>query len=238
MTSCLRTLLSAALAATAVASSAGCAGGQSGHEGEASLCEETMTELAAHETSPLGFSPSEVLAVAEGEHTAAFEWQRSSNVPYGPESGPSELTLTVTDLGTYRFVARELRKTSATSEQAGCCPDALQVSVRVALRTAGGALDEAFDAVLEAQSAGAASLTWIIAPPLQGSLTFDQRALGSAELDGVLVEARFGPAGFGGYVDAGFEDAAPGDAPDGAVTHGTMRLAEWGSLDSALMCTE
>jgi hypothetical protein len=237
MTRCLRTLLSAALA-TALASSAGCAGGQSGHEGEASLCEETKTELAAHETAPLGFSPSEVLALAEGEHTAAFEWQRSSNVPYGPESGQSELTLTVTNLGAYQFVARELRETSAISEQAGCCPDALQVSVRVALRTSGGALDETFDAVLEAQGAGAAALTWLIAPPLQGSLTFDQPALGNAKLDGVLLEARFGPTGIGGYLDAGFEDAAPGDDPDGAVMHNTMRLAEWGSLDSALMCPE
>lgn len=237
MTTRLRTLLNAALA-TALASGAGCAGGQSGHEGEASLCQETKTELASHETAPLGFSPREVLALAEGEHTAAFEWQRSSNVPYGPESGPSELTLTVTNLGTYQFVARELREMSTTSEQAGCCPDAVQVSVRVALRTSGGALDEAFDAVLEAQAPGAAGLTWLIAPPLQGSLTFEQRALGSAKLAGVLLEARFGPTGLAGYLDAGFEDAAPGDDPDGVVMHSTTRLAEWGSLDSALMCTE
>jgi hypothetical protein len=237
MTNRLRPLLDAALIA-ALSSLAGCAGGQTGHEGENANCKETARKLGLNEASPLGFSADEVLGFAEGAHVTSFDWQPSPDVPYGPESGVSELTLAVTSLGVQRFVTRELDGTSM-SEELGCCSDSLQLNVRIDLRTSSGALDETFDTVLEARHAGSASLSVRLGPVLRGKLAFDQQSLGTAKLEGLQLDARFAEGDFSGALHARFEETSLSDDPEGVTSLRIEQLAEWGqSAGSSSFCTE
>jgi hypothetical protein len=235
MTNCPRTLLATALIAAGVF---GCAGGQTGDEGEAGRCHEEARALALDEASPLGFSPAQVLAYAAGTHLLMLDWQPAMRVPYGPEQGRSELSLGIQTLQRARFVQRSLPDGTITLEDGGCCPDAVQLDVRVTLRTSGGALDESFDAVLEATREGAAYLSVLLKPPLTGMLAFDSRALGSEHLEDVQLDARFAPNELSGALHARFESEPSDDGPDGVVSLSIEPLAEWGSWNEAPLCGE
>lgn len=225
MTPRLRQLTSLLLL-TAFASASGCAGGQTGSEGVPGRCREQRTSLELGEPSPLGFSAEDVLSFAEGEHVTTIEWH-PIDVPYGPESGTKQLTLSVESLGRARYVDRG---------ESPCCFAAVQVDVRVTLETSGGALGESFVTVLEARSAGAASLLTVIAPPLGGSLSFDQQALGAERFIRLEPYAHFEPANFSGELRAGFESSSGADHPDGVVGFRSLEIASWGAMSSAPAC--
>jgi hypothetical protein len=208
------------------ASASGCAGGQTGHEGVPGECREERTPLELTEASPLGFSAADMLSFAEGEHVATIEWQ-PIEVPYGPESGSSQLTLSIESLGRARYVDR--------GEDA-CCFAAVQVDVRVTLGTRGGALGESFVTVLEARSADAASILAIITPPLGGSLSFDQQALGSERFIRLELSAHFEAKSFSGGLRAGFEDTSHADGPNGVVGFRSPEIARWGAIGSGPAC--
>jgi hypothetical protein len=216
----------------------GCAGGQTGEE-ETASCVETSTELAADEVSSLGFSPNDVRNFIEGTHGASFEWQPSPK-PYGPESGPSELTLGVTSLGTSRFVERQPNTVATASQEAGsCCPEGVQLDVRIQLRTSGGALNETFNAVIEAQRASSASLMVLLAPELQGSLSFDQMALGKAKIEDFLLDAHFGPQDFSGTLHVRLEETSGASDSNASISLTTLGLAQWGEAPGNLpLCAE
>src|SRR5688572_8803580 len=78
-------------------------------------CSEEETELEPTEQTPLGFSADSVLQLAVGEHRQSLAWL-DANVEYGPESGRSEIVLTVESLGTARFVDREVQTRSGEEE--------------------------------------------------------------------------------------------------------------------------
>jgi hypothetical protein len=214
--------LTSLLLLTAFASAPGCAGGQTGSEDVAGQCPEQRTPLALSEASPLGFSAADVLSFAEGEHVTTIEWQ-PLDIPYGPESGKGELTLSVENLGHARYVDR--------GENA-CCFPAVQVDVRVTLRTSGGALGESFVTVLEAHGADGAWLQMLIEPPLGGSLSFDQQALGAERFIRLELYAHFEAANFSGSVRAGFQN----ESRDGTVSFRAPELARWGATSSAPAC--
>jgi hypothetical protein len=211
---------------TAFASASGCAGGQTGSEGVPGRCNEQRTPLELGEASPLGFSAADVLSFAEGEHVTTIEWQ-PIEVPYGPESGTKQLTLSVENLGRARYVDRG---------ESSCCFAAVQVGVRVTLTTSGSALGESFVAVLEARSADAASLQTVIEPPLGGGLSFDQEALGAERFKRLEIYAHFEAANFGGGLRAGFETVYGGDQPDGVAGFRSLEIASWGAMSSAPAC--
>jgi len=225
MTPRLRQLASLLLL-TALASASGCAGGQTGAEGVPGPCNEQRTPLALGEASPLGFSAADVLSFAEGEHVTTIEWQ-PIDVPYGPESGTKQLTLSVESLGRARYVDRG---------ESLCCFAALQVDVRVTLTTSGGALSESFVTVLQARSADAASLQTVIEPPLGGSLNFDQQALGAERFIRLELYAHFEAANVSGGLSAGFESGSGTDQQDGVVGFRSLAIASWGPMHSAPAC--
>lgn len=218
--------LSSLLWLTVFASAPGCAGGQTGSEDVPGRCSEQQTPLALGEGSPLGFSAADVLSFVEGEHVATIDWQ-PIDVTYGPESGRQELTLSVESLGNARYVDRG---------KSGCCFAAVQVDVRVTLRTNGGALRESFVTVLEAHGADAAWLQMLIEPPLGGSLTFDQQALGAERFIRLELYAHFEGANFSGSLRAGFQNESRGDGADGTVGFRAPELARWGPTSSAPAC--
>ena len=215
--------LTSLLLLTAFASAAGCAGGQTGSEDVPGHCPEQKTPLALGEASPLGFSAADVLSFVEGEHVATIEWQ-PIDVPFGPESGKEELTLSVQNLGHARYVDRG---------QSACCFAAVQVDVRVTLQTSGGALGESFVTVLEANGADAAWLQMLIEPPLGGSLSFDQQALGAEQFIRLELYASFEAANFSGSLRAGFQN---GDGAAGTVGFRAPELARWGTPNSGPAC--
>jgi hypothetical protein len=218
--------LTSLLLLTAFASAPGCAGGQTGDEGVYLQCREQQAPLELGEVSPLGFSAADVLRFVEGEHVTAIEWQ-PIDFPYGPESGKAELTLSIENLGHARYVDRG---------DAQCCFAAVQVDVRVTLRTGGGALRESFVTVLEAHSADAAWLQMLVEPPLGGSLSFDQQALGTERFIRLDLYAHFEPTHFSGSLHAGFQDESRGDGRDGVVGFRAPELARWGATSSAPAC--
>jgi hypothetical protein len=226
MTHCLRQLTNLLLL-TAVAGASGCAGGQTGGEDVPGLlCSEQRTPLELGQVSPLGFSAADVLSFTEGEHFTTIEWQ-PIDVPYAPESGTQQLTFSIENLGRARYVDR-----SGDS----CCFAAVQVDVRVTLETSGGALGESFVTVLEARRADAASLYASIEPPLGGSLSFDQQALGIERLIRLELYAHFDAANFGGGLSAGFQSDSGADQPDrsdGVAGFRSLKIASWGAISSA-----
>jgi len=68
------------------------AGGQTGEETDDG-CVFASSPLSLQEPSPLGFSAGQVLALAEGQQSAAFGWLQTTGFSYGPESGTGQVTV-------------------------------------------------------------------------------------------------------------------------------------------------
>ncbi len=176
----------------------GCAGGQTGGEfgaeegtgGEGgggtlhgdesgNACEETLTELALDETSPLGFAAADVLALAEGTHEATLTWapDESATATTTLEPGTTEVALVVEAAGPASFVDAappSSGDSGGTIDLAWDCPDRVAVPVTVTLTTADGALDETLDGTLSATSAGSAELVLPVdLDELEGTLSFE-----------------------------------------------------------------
>ncbi len=199
----------------------GCAGGQTGEE-EDGACALDSVELAADEPASFGLTPRQVLGDAEGHHVAAFAWLPLEGRSYGPESGDSELELSITPLGR----AHEL---APSSTMPGCCERSLQVAVRVTLRTAGGALDETFDAAVFGSAVSSSTLFHHIKPrELQGDFELDALAPGE-RFQLLQLTARFDQGTFGGAVSAGIEAQGPARGADGVSSYTLMPLLQWGS---------
>ena len=132
----------------------GCAGGQTGEETRIA-CNETRTRLEADEASPLGFGADEVLTAASAS-SAALEWL-VTNPPHRPESGTVELSLSLEPLGTAVFV----QSRAADGSEKYPCADRVEVDVRVALATSGGALAEMFEGKLQASEPTVAKLSHV-----------------------------------------------------------------------------
>jgi hypothetical protein len=236
MTTRFRTLLAAALLA---AGTTGCAGGQTGNDGDSGeVCDEKARPLTLTAVSPLGFSAADVLAHAEAAHTTSFAWQPGNPVPYGPEQGTAELLLEVHSRGRFRFVERSPHDGPSTLVGGDCCPDSVQVDVRITLRTSGGALEETFDAVLDATRADAAHVQALLKPPLNGTLTFDQRALGSQHLEDLQLDARFAPGDLSGALHARIESEPSGEGSDSSVSLSLEPLGQWGDWPATPLCSE
>jgi hypothetical protein len=189
-----------------LASLAACTSGQTGGqvgtpdqsaEGGCAVLSETRVERS--EQSPLGFSPADVLAFAEGSHASPLEWARgdalASRVTVTPEAGLTELTLVVVDEGApAEYVAQEPENSSggepaggpgqpgepgAPGEPGGgpggsACPAFLRLPVRVEIATANGAFADTFQAALRSVSAGQTELhIEFDLPGLEGNFQVD-----------------------------------------------------------------
>ena len=156
-----------------------------GEEGTAGgRCDEQVADIDLDAASALGFSANEVLTFAGGEHTVSLLWLEDPIASYGPESGRSEITLTIEPLAAH-FVERSPKTTSGevvfsdidSDDPRDSCRDSIRLDVRVGVSTAGGALAETVETTLDAFAADFVS----------GSLSFDVNELvGSFEAEPAL----------------------------------------------------
>ena len=201
----------------------GCAtsapGGQTGEEPGA--CWTKFTPLASAEVSPLGFSAQDSLNLAAGDHAATLHWIPGQRA-YGPESGDSELTVTITSLGSARFATRDGAQTGVT--ELSCSPSVL-TDVAVELDTAGGAFHERFQSMLVASRAELATLSAeLLGGHIAGNFAFEP-ALTGERLVRLTVNSSFSADAFSGAIGAGIEKAQSADV----TSLENVPLACWGA---------
>ncbi|MDD9933224.1 MAG: hypothetical protein OXT09_06460 [Myxococcales bacterium] len=208
-------------------------GGEFGGEG----CEDDAQVVAVDEVTPLGFSAAQILAFVEGAHEETLVWHAGQGVTVEPESGEQALSIEVErGDGEIRYVDSSPDPNGATlgGEIGVACRSRLEIDVLLRLRSAGGALDERFEATLVARSEQLASVRLRPDPSeLGGALRITSQLEGYvlAQLD---LDIDFTPFGSSGRLvsflemrtqDAISESAATGAGPDGAV-------ATWGGAGS------
>ncbi|MET0412328.1 MAG: hypothetical protein ABW217_13585 [Polyangiaceae bacterium] len=147
-------------------------------------CDEGVADIELDAPSALGFSASQVLEFAGGEHTVSLAWLEDPIASYGPESGRSAITLTIEPLAA-QFVDRSFKTSSEdvgfptvdSDDPRDSCRDSIRLDVRVGVSTAGGALAETVETTLDA-----------FAPDfVSGFLSFDVNELmGSFEAEPAL----------------------------------------------------
>jgi hypothetical protein len=180
----------------------GCAGGQTGEETRIA-CNEARTALEADEDSPLGFGADEVLTAASAS-SAALEWL-STNPPHRPESGTAELSVSLEPLGTAVFV----QSRAADGRERYPCADHVEVEVRVALATSGGALAEMFESKLHASEPTVAELSHAFEDGnVAGALSFDAASLAGRKVTRITFDASFAEGALSGVLSAGIEQVS------------------------------
>ncbi len=131
----------------AVNDTSGIGGGQFGEEAGAQCVIDTETELANDETSPLGFTPQDMLDVLPANEVGTLVWTVGDNTEY---------TLTVTPSGAARYTELILETTgSGGIEPAMGCEPYVAVDATVTLSTADGLLDETWTGEVRQGSFGA-----------------------------------------------------------------------------------
>jgi hypothetical protein len=163
------------------------------------------------EATPLGFTAVDVLARLSGPRSSALDWLEAASseeylIEYGPERGRSTLDLDVR-LADGPILHRYRTPVLGAPEGTECDAGALEIPVEVTLRSAGQALDERFEATLEARVPYRARLTKTFAPgSLAGGLELDKvRSLDPArtfELGALTLDAVLWPGGSMGSLAA------------------------------------
>ena len=164
---CLATLL---ITLTACAPSDG---GQVGEETIGCLPVETQA-LTLEQTSPIGFSPMQVLDLVDGSHTAPLRWADGSE---------TVLTTSFTYASEANYQDREWvdDNNSGGPEPApapadlGDCPDIVELSMTVTMQSADGALNESWTIALEATTADSSAFYQAL-DAVQGTLDIDSYA--------------------------------------------------------------
>lgn len=211
----------------------GVTGGEGGLGGN---CDETPSELDPSAMTSLGFPAQAVLDLVVGEHTEALAWL-DGNVAYGPESGRSEITLTVTAVGAPLLIDREPRQAQNDNGQEGgglalgeieyYCNDLIRINATVAITTASGALDEEVDAVFEANASDFASGRFSIdLPDIQGSFEAEPVVPPNSELTSASLAIELGFTQFGssgafslGTTFRSLDGQAAGQGGAGEIAH-------------------
>lgn len=133
-------------------------------ESFAPTCAEgSSTEVALGEVTETGFSAEDMLALAEGEHRETIQWLMPEGLELGPESGARELTIRI-ERASDR--ARAFAPDNEVIGHGARCWPWLFVDVVVTVQSAGGALNERFEAELYAADESVAYLA-AISPALE-----------------------------------------------------------------------
>jgi len=184
-------------------------GGQTGEESFGCLTTSTET-LPLSETTRLGFSGDDMLALVQGESTATFTWSDSSQTL-------ATVSVTVTDSTV------EIRDNEWKAPQDGReigtpdCEDTLAVEAELTFVTDDGAFDESFDVVLVSETQDR----------VQVYVAYEVTDIeGNYEVTEVNTTERrvrlfwtltFDAQGLSGSIDGQAEDVA-GNSPDGTVS--------------------
>lgn len=190
-------------------------GGQFGEE-ETSGCEVVdEVVLSVDEVSDLGFSPQDVLDLAEGAHSAALSWA---------DGGSATLSLTVTDGGTYTYRSYQYVSTDGM-EMAMDCPADLVIDVTLAVSTDDGVLAESFDGTLVAVD-GLLVSSWVDLEGLSG--TFDPEDYATETYDEVWADlsVSYEEAGVSGEI-WGYGESSSGSGPDDVVSMTRFEIASF-----------
>lgn len=180
----------------------GCAGGQTGEETTVA-CNETRAALEADENSPLGFGAEAVLTAASA-NSVTLGWL-ATEPPHQPESGTAELSVSLEPLGAAAFV----QSRAADGSEKYPCADRVEVDVRMALATSGGALAEVFEGTLRASEPTAAELSHaFIDGNVAGALSFDAASLAGRKVKRVTFDASFAEGALSGVLSAGIEQVS------------------------------
>ncbi len=213
-----------------------------GKEAGNSSCVETVTVLSDLEAATaLGFSPAELIALAEGSRSAAMSWgegvsESIATVKFGPESGEGTLTAGIAYKGgEARHIASEPKDTGELSNpEWGDCVDRVEVDVEVTLDSAGGALAEKFTAPLRASSPRVAFVEAALAlDQLAGTFALTEKSddveVGPLNLElGVFAGGLFG--GLSSVVEVGFEDSVAATFMNVATWPPGASQCEYGEL--------
>jgi hypothetical protein len=164
-------------------------------------CTPALDRIASvDEATPLGFTALDVVTRLSGPRSSTLDWLEAAPseeyiLEYGPEHGRSTIELDVR-LANGPILHRYRTPLLGTAEETECDAGALEIPVEVTLRSAGQALDERFEATLEARVPYRARLTQSFAPnSLAGGLELDRISsldpartfeLGALTLDAVL----------------------------------------------------
>jgi hypothetical protein len=196
------------------------------------------TQLALDADSLLGISAVELLALANTPPAGVLAWAESNDqLRVGPESGTSALSITVSAASDHARLI-EFQGASGNNESgdgtlgSANCPRRLELDVQVHIETAGGALNETFETVLEATSPRVAMVpnAKIPATQLQGSLTVERPG---SQWTGVVFSMRFTELGSAGWIDLTSSEPASPDskgATEGEITDGFTvggAIAHW-----------
>lgn len=201
----------------------------------ASCKDEPMALAGVDEVSPLGFAAAEVLAMAEGEHTTPMVWAEAYDdgpwlVEFGPESGESELTATIT------YDGGEIRHVVSTPEEGDGfgdgweepCSDRMEIDVRLEVRSEGGAFDEDVDAVLVATAPIYATIGKELAlDEIQGSFEITRKSPDHLEVLPITLNLGLSKFGMTGSADGGLQIEEGGDGGEGWVGFGWISYAAW-----------
>lgn len=212
-------------------SAAACSGGQTGDlsgqndkGGEntgGDQCNDVLHPLASlDEATSLGFSAGQILEFAAGEFKTPLVWGQPSNVSFGPESGTGELTMNVSyEGGALYFVESTPKEGGQEGGEIGLvgsgCSNSLRMDVTVSVQTAGGALNEAFEASLETSSRFAAEFNEPLEPAsLNGSFEILSVEPAEGQVKQFGLSATLTPFGVTGTLSSIVEVHYPGAAGD------------------------
>ena len=183
-----------------------CTGGQTGEEGDA-RCRAERTPLTLDEVSPLGIAPNDLWALTHGGFSIPLTWLPVTGLEYGPESGASTLTLRLENARAPVYIHSEYRA-PATELLYLACADSLELTADAALSSAGGALDESFEATLTAQNATTTLLLKDFDPGKLGGALALQPAAPSLRVPRLSFQVQWTADGASGLLAAGLEQTS------------------------------
>lgn len=197
-------------------------------------CESTPTPVELDETSSLGFSAADVIALAGGTHTETLAWLENESVE-SSGGDPTEVEVRIEFSESARFVDREPKQGGDDSLGEGGpdiayesnCHDRLELEATLTLRTADGALDETVPVTVWAETERLAHATFSLdADELAGSLEVSVEALPGFEPDGppkLGFDVRIADVGFAGSVGV----QATFQSDDGVAAGSVGSIARW-----------
>lgn len=192
-------------------------------------CEDTATVITLEESTALGFSGAELLALAEGTHTSTLTWSG--------DGGSTVLTLTLarpTD-GEVRYVDSEAvaGDTGMSPAMAVECPDRLEVDLAFTFVTEDGTFNESWSgALMGTQPTNASWSTELDPAALGGSFAVEPWAEGedydTAELQISGTHDASGPAGSVTLQLSGADECEDGDECTAWASQ--QEIGTWGAV--------
>ncbi len=153
------------------------ADGDGGTNSEGGTCEvKSKKKMGVDETTALGFTGAQVIALAQGSHAASLTWaSNQTSVELVPAAGKSTITFDVkADEGTLELMDLEPKEGAGGMENALSedepCKDELRFTANVHVKSDNGAFDDDFEAVFRASAARLVETSIELSPgKLEGS---------------------------------------------------------------------